>query len=301
MTGPQKSRMTLFIAAGIVLAVSSALPIQAEVGVFNSPTMEIAYIINAITEDGEPIGTIWYPFNPIVPYRSILNPQGFDNGDGNPSIQFNLVSRQTIVTWARNSPDGFDVVISRFEDDSWTTPEILAGSLDDELDPQLTIDPATGDVHVVYWVEAETPRVMHRQAPPDLSTWSEPVVVSQPQEIAVRPAVVFHRGALKVTYESHTSGFRQTPRQIVVATRAVEGFSAEVPATTEHAERNWPQIHSDGSRLWVEWIDSDGSMSWMLQSDPGVWTPLEFEVFQTVEERDYEVRNRVKAAVRACP
>ena len=180
-------------------------------------------------------------------------------------------------------------------------PAVLAGAPDDELDPQLAVDPATGDVHLVYWIQAATPTVMHRQAPPDLSAWSEPVAVSRPGEIAVRPAAVFHQGELRVVYEAHTSGFRQTPRQIVLATRGIDGFSAEVPATTDHAERNWPQVHSNGTRLWIEWIDSEGAMSWMLESEPGVWTPLEFENFETVEERDYQVRNRVKAAVRACP
>ena len=44
---------------------------------------------------------------------------------------------------------------------------------------------------------------MHRQAPADLLSWSEPVQVSQPAEIAARPAAVFHDGALMLVYEVH--------------------------------------------------------------------------------------------------
>ncbi len=225
----------------------------------------------------------------------MLNEQGEANGDGYPSAIYNTFTRTSIVAWAKNSPGGFDVVLSVFADGQWTIPIALADSPADELDPFLTINPLDGSVHMVYWVDDGFPRVMHRTAPADLSSWSEPVPVSQPAEIALRPAAVVHDGALRVVYEEHSGALGGTPRQIVVATEGQSGFASQVVAITNHPGENRPEVHSRIGRLWVEWIDSEGEMSWIRELPGGGWDSPEYELFSNVEERDYFVRGRIKA------
>ncbi len=276
-----------------VLAVLSGMPAWAEIGVFvqanGSPS---TYGLQGIVDDPEPVGTTWIRYFPDTPQRSVLNDQGFANGDGRPS----LIMRSTlpIAAWARNSPAGYDIVVSRFQDGSWTVPQTLADSSADELDPALVLDASDGSIHLLYWVLDGTPRVMHRQAPADLSSWSAAVQVSQPGEIACRPSGTIHEGLLQVVYEVHSLDYGSTPRQIVLAVEDGPAFSSEVLATTQYAGDNWPQVRSFRDKIWVDWIDTDCDMGWTRRQPAGGWEPVQAEYFETPEERDYHVRQQVR-------
>ena len=159
-----------------------------------------------ITDDGEPIGSAWQTFGDLPGGDTVLNPDGHVNGDGEPAV--------------------------------------LVGSIADELDPYLLFDPADGSVHLLYWVHDAGPRVMHKQAPADLSGWSPATQVSGLGEIAVRPAAVFMAGTLKVVYERHDLGYGSTPRRIVLATSVGSGFTTESVGVTAEAAPNWPEVHA---------------------------------------------------------
>jgi hypothetical protein len=238
------------------------------------------YILASITDDPGPISTAWIRYN---------------SNDGAPSIQFNTFSGLPIVAWARNSPGGYDVVISTFSGGAWTPAQVVAGSAADELDPFLVMDPGDGSVHLLYWEHGAQIRVMHRTAPADLSSWSDPVQVSQPGEPAVRPAAAFHDGDLNIVYEVHALGYGSTPREIVRATENGESYTSEVVATTFHMGENWPQVHSGAGRIWVDWIDTEGEMSWTRQLVPGPWGQILIEPYTNVEERDFHVRGAIKS------
>ena len=105
----------------------------------------------------------------------------------------------------------------------------------------------------------------------------------------------FHDGKLVVVYENHYLGYGSNPREIVIATEQGSIFSTEVLAMTSFEGENWPQVHSDGSRLWVEWIDGDDQMTWTRQTVPNAWDPLSSETFTTIEEREYQVRQVIKS------
>jgi hypothetical protein len=250
--------------------------------------------LSIIVEDPDPIGDAWHRFSGDSASHFVLNDVGEANGDGEPTFLINPVSGLPIVAWAMNSPQGYDVVVSHFSAGAWSVPQVLAGSPADELDPFLLADPQDGTVHLFYWIHDASPRVMHRQAPADLSTWSLPQQVSQPSEIALRPAVVFHQGVLSVVYEVHDFGFGAIPRQIVLATHDGVDFSASSVALSVHAGPNWPQVHSRKGKLWVDWIDGDDAVNWRRRSQSGSWDPVQAEGFSGIEDRDYHVRARVK-------
>jgi hypothetical protein len=134
---------------------------------------------------------------------------------------------------------------------------------------------------------------MHRQLAADLSAWTAPVQVSEPGEIATRPSGVFHNGLLRVTYEIHDQGLGTAPRRIALATRVAEEFFSQTVAVTQHAGPNWPEVHSAGGRMWVDWIDAGGEMAWIRQPAAGQWESVELVPFAGNEERDYHVRGRI--------
>jgi len=281
-----------------LLGIAAALwsvPARAEVAVNGGESFgPLRLEVISIVDDPDPFsGTMWTRYNADSASRSVLNEAGLANGDGQPST---LLTRTglPLVAWARNSPQGYDVVLSRFEDGAWGEPDVLAGGSLDELDPHLFVNPVDDRVHLVYWVHDTTPRVMHREAPADLSTWSAAVRVSQAGEPACVPHGVFHGGLMKVAYEVHDFGIGASPRQIVLATRDGQAFFAEMLSVTYHNEGNWPQVHSANSALWVDWIDSDGEMAW-IRLLPGGWGTVQVEGYQDQEERDYHVRGKIES------
>jgi hypothetical protein len=280
------------VAVALLFIVS--LPSHAEVGVSD---IEFAgpYVL-AIIDDPDPTSIKWRRYTPPGESgRIVLNELGEANGDGAPSVLFNTVTRTPIVAWARNSPTGFDVVLSRFTGGAWSQPLVLAGTSADELDPFLALDETTGAVHLVYWVSDASPKIIHRQAPADLSTWTAPQVVSGPAEIAARPGAAIVDGVLRVIYESHNGTLGGMPKLIVLASDTGSGFSFESLGSSLHAAPNRPQIHSRPGRIWVDWIDGVDAMAWTRELIDGGWDPIDAEPYTGTEERDYFVRGRIRA------
>jgi hypothetical protein len=286
--------------AGIVLlghafAAVLAPGARAEVGVVVHPNgATSAYVEQSIVDDPDPISSAWIPHHPASSGRITLNAGGAANGDGDPSLITGPESGFAIAAWARNSPEGYDIVVSRFDSSAWTPPQVVADSAADELDPHLALDPNDGSIHLLYWINDAAPRIIHRQAPSDLSSWSAPVQVSEPDSDACRPWSVFHDGALHVVYEGHDLGYGTTPRQIVLAVRQGQAFSSQILTTTQYAGENWPRVHSANGMLWVDWIDLEWEMTWIRQLPTGSWEPVEGEYFQSPEEREFHVRGLIR-------
>jgi hypothetical protein len=294
------SRNCLFALAAMSMSVFLVLPVVAEVGVttrVSSPENDpgALYIFGSIEEDGDPIDLSWLRYSGSSSTRFVLNEQGYANQDGAPSMMIAGTPRQSIVVWSRNSVQGYDVVLSRFETGAWTTPDLLAGNAAlDELDPALVLDPASGDVHMFYWENDATPRVMHRWTDSSLTNWSAAEQVSAPGEAACRPAGVFHDGVLQVSYEVHDYGFNQTPRQVVVAVKTGAVWTPEVVAISNFAGKLAPQVHSHTGRLWIDWNDSDSEVSWTRRNELGAWEQLRYVTYLNLEARDYHVRGAVR-------
>jgi hypothetical protein len=286
--------------AGTALLVAAAvLPWgsepRAEVGVTRSSSSgPLRLYVFSIVDEPDPFSSpAWTRHNGDTTGRAVLNDVGIANGDGRPALLV-TPSGTPLVAWARNSPDGYDVVLSRFENDGWTEPEVLAGGPYDELDPQLVTDPADGSIHVVYWVAEATPRILHREAPADLSSWSAADQVSGSGDPACRPHAAFHAGAMRVVYEVHDFGIGSSPRQVVLATEAGLQYTTEMVAVTLHEEPVRAYIHSAGGRMWVDWIDSVDQIAW-IRLEAGGWGVVQTEDYLTPEERDYHVRGAIRS------
>jgi hypothetical protein len=251
-------------------------------------------------EDPGPINGYWKKLNQLPPPipTVALNPEGADNGDGPPSLLVDPSSGLVAVAWARNSAAGFDVVVSRFVNDAWTPPQVVAGSTASELDPRLVLDP-NGSIHMFYWVDGATPQVVHVTAPADLSSWSAPALVSDPNMASCRPAGAFYNGVLRVAYEVHNFGNGNTPRQVVLARSDNGVFTTEVVAMTNNTGSVFPQVHSQGSRIWVDWVDTEatdgsGEVAWTRQNAQGIWEEIRYAAFADRISRDYLARGTVK-------
>jgi hypothetical protein len=290
----------LTVAAALLLFL--AMPAMAEVGVaFNSVegSAGALYELVGIIEDADPVGIHWRPYTLPGGNYAVLNSDGEANGDGRPSSTFNRFSQLPIVAWAKSTATGYDVVISHFANGAWSNPLVLCTDATTTMDaePYLTVNPADGSVHVVYWMDESSPRIMHRQAPADLSSWSAADQVSSVGEIALRPAAAFHQGLLRVVYESHAGQIGGTPRYITLATVDGGGYGYEVLATSNHDEPNRPRVHSARGNLWVEWIDAEGEMTWMSRVLPDPWSDIEIEPYGSIEERDFHVRGEIEGLV----
>jgi hypothetical protein len=269
--------------------------VLAEVGVVIRPDGTVSsYVEQGIVDDPDPIGSAWVRNHPDGGIRIALNPDGAGDGDGDPALLARPAPEYPIAAWAESTPGGYDIVVSRFDGAAWTVPEVVADEAADEFDPQLARDPQDGTVHLVYWVHDPVPRVVHRQAPADLASWSPAAPVSHPNEAACRPSVALHDGVVHVVYEVHDLGHGTTPRRIMLAIHDGQQFASEMVATTLHDGENWPRVHGAGALVWIDWIDAVGEMTWTRRVLGGPWEPVEIESFQTPEEREFHVRGLIR-------
>jgi len=284
-----------------LLVVADTVVVRAEIGAAPDAggmvSPKVVYELGVV-DDPDPTPTGWRIVTGGIPSRIILNPNGEANGDGEPSILRHPSTGLALVAWARNSENGFDVVLSRFENGAWTEPQVIAGTPANELDPHLVLD-ADGIVHLFYWVDGTTPQVLHTQAPADLSSWSSPVMVSQPAQPACRPAGAFWNGVLRVAYEVHDFGYGNSPRQVVLSRYEGGAFVPEIVAMTNNLGAVRPQVHSHAGHLWVDWIDAEttggsGEVAWTRLDAGGHWDPIQFEPFANYEQREYLARGGVR-------
>jgi hypothetical protein len=291
--------------SGIVFAASLGFAATslayAEVGAVWSPgapsTKLVGYKMQAIGDDPDPVDTlVWRPFSPPASGRVVLNPGGEANGDGAPSLLMDATSSLLVAAWSRNSVAGFDIVTSQFVDGAWTTPQVIVAGATNDLDPQLVQD-AAGVIHLFYWADGASPQVFDTQTA-DLSSWSTPQLVSQPGEIAVRPAAAVYQGVLRVAYEVHDFGYGNSPREVVLSRFDGAAFVTEVVAMTNNLGTVSPQVHAHSGHLWVDWIDAQnagaGEVAWTRLDAQGHWEPIHYAPFASAVERDYFVRGGVR-------
>jgi hypothetical protein len=297
MGSSKKYPVLAVFAAAVALCGVLAPDAQAEVALWLDPgnqELRSVGVLHGVVDDPEPIGSIWLRHHPHQPGLVVLNEGGEANGDGPPSLVVDFATSTVVVAWAKSNAGLYDVVVSRFDGTGWTSPMTVASASADELDPQVTLDPADGTVHLVYWIDDGNPRVLHRSAPAGTTSFGAAQQVSLPGEIALRPSATFHDGELRVAYEVHDYGAGQTPRQISVATLDEQGaFGHEGLTVTQHGEPNWVRIHNERGQLWLDWIDAEGEMGWIRQEGSG-WSPVATEAFETAEEREFHVRGAIR-------
>jgi len=288
--------------AGFLVAVGSVVTVShAEVGGLWSPGLtpvrQVGIKMYAIGDDPDVVPSIgWRPYSAPGSGRIVLNPGGEANGDGEPSMLTNPATGQLVVAWSRNSANGFDIVVSRFADGAWSVPQVVVGSTANDLDPQLLVDDG-GTVHLFYWRDGANPQVF-RLTTTDLTTWSAPELVSQPGEVACRPAAAIFQGVLRVAYEVHDFGYGNSPRQVVLSRYDGAAFVKEIVAITNNLGPVSPQVHAHAGRLWVDWVDTEnlgaGEVAWTRIDGQGHWEPIHYVPFANPAEREFFVRGGVR-------
>ena len=284
------------LALACILAWAAGTPARAEVGIAISGSTQTPYVMAHITDDSDPWGGAWKQFG-INPNRTVLNAEGFQNGDGIPSMEA-LPDGRVLVAWARNSAQGYDVVASVHTAGGWSAAQVIAASTEDEVDPALAVE-TDGTVHVVYTVVGQGSRVVHRQAPFDLSLWSGELQVSQPGELARRPSAAWDGQALRVAYEVDPHGLGQTPRAIAAALLEDGAFDGEMVAVSFFAGDLAPRIHCTASRVWVDWADAEHEVAWTRLDAQAMWEPLRYAASETLPHQEFQVRPGLRQAATA--
>jgi hypothetical protein len=296
------TRIHVPAAAGSILVLALAVGLsRAEVSATWSSTQSATISggkLQMIGNDPDPIGgSIWTRYSAIGSGTAVLNPEGAANGDGDPSILADPARGWFVAAWSRNSVAGFDLVVSRFTNGAWTTPQVIVDEDANALDPQLVLD-AAGILHMFYWHDGASPQVLEVRSA-DLDTWSSPEVVSQPGEVACRPAAGVYQGVLRIAYEVHDFGYGNSPRQVVLARYDGSAFVTEVVAMTNNLGTVVPQVHTQGGRFWVDWVDAEngsaGEVGWTRLDPQGHWEPLHYVAFGNYSEREYFVRGTVRS------
>lgn len=252
-------------------------------------------IVTEVIDSGDPIEVHWSPVGDSGG-RVLLNPGGEADGDSHASILFDRSRDLAVAVWADAGPGGYDLVQSTFADGAWAEPVAIATTSAQEQDPVLVHDRQTGVVHLLYWIDGSPARVAHRQAPEDLTSWSEETIVSLPSQTACRPHAVLQGGSLHVVYEAWSDGAPATPRLIALATLEAGGWSHDYIAVTQFGAENWPRIHAKRGRLWVDWIDASGELAWSRRITGG-WSAVEVEAFTDLGDLLFRARGRVAAEV----
>jgi len=285
------------LALACCLAWGAGAPALAEVGIAISGSTQTPYVMAQITDDSDPWGGAWKQFS-IDPNRNVLNSEGFLNGDGVPSVEV-LPDGRVLAAWARNSAQGFDVVASVHTASGWSAAQVIAASAQGEVDPALAVE-ADGTVHLVYTVVVgQTSRVVHRQAPSDLSAWSGELQVSQAGELARRPSAAWDGQTLRVAYEVDTFGLGQTPRSIAVAFLDAVAFEGEIVAVSSFPGDLAPRVHFTGTRLWIDWTDADHEVAWTRVDPQGTWESLRYVPYETPTHQEFQVRPGLRQAATA--
>ena len=275
------------LALACCLAGCLAPQAVAEVGIATSGSLRVPYILAQITDDSDPWGGAWKRFSYDFS-RAVLNPEGFANGDGRPALQV-LPDGRVLVAWARNSAQGFDVVVSLNTTAGWSTTQVIAATLDQEVDPALAVEP-DGTVHLVYTVVGAESKVVHRQAEADLSAWSQETRVSAPGQLARHATAAWDGAVLRVAYEVDDFGVGQTPRSLAVATFDGAAFVGEVVGISTFSGELAPRIHHDAGRVWMDWADAEHEVAWTRLDPLGTWESLQYEPYGTVVDQEFHVR-----------
>ncbi len=291
-----RRRVALFVClVGFVLAEAGWAEVAIPFGPPGTGSGRFGLVVSIIGDAPDPFPQIWqrYTHSGAIP----LNPNGSTSGDGAPATLIHPLTGEPIVAWARHLSGTFDVVISRFHDGAWTEPVVVAGEIADEIDPSLAAD-ADGTIHLVYATDGEDRAIWHVEGAADLSSWTEPVRVSETGVEASRPDVVVHASVLRVVYESHDLGFGSTPKTIVLSRREGSEFVREVVAITGHAGPAVPRVGSHGGSLWVDWVDvADGSgpgeLAWVRVGQSGP-EPPGYLPFANVFDREFHVRPGIR-------
>ncbi len=271
----------------VVLFLVPFSPGRGEVGVGLDPAGRLVGVVLMDPGNGE--GSDPWPWLRVrqhVDPSWLLNEDGDsgDHPDGPPSIGWDPVADGPEVAWARHDGTDYEVVVSRWEDGSWSEPEVVTDNDVDDLDPEIAYAP-DGTARLTFWREGQ---VFFVNRPPG-GSWSDP----EPVDSGERSSVAGSPDDL-VAWQRPAEG---GSTEIVVASRA-DGWQPVVLAVTSFSglDRNGDldvRLESAAGRTWVAWEDAADAIGWCRQEADGTWSAVRHEPMAGASDEE-GARFRVK-------
>lgn len=304
--------------------LSLMLPARAEVSA-EGKTADTSHFVMMSDDDPTP-WPIWSKVRLHVPAAQALNTAGDANGDGLPEFCINPATIQPEVVWSRATPNGGEVVLSRWTSIAWTTPQSLTSNLDDDRDPRLAFDSNTARL-VVWWREgvgggsvvwlvrelktqpseppaSEPPSASESNGAPANNWQPEEKIASEPG--ARLPHLALFEGTIRVAYQAGVAG----ALEVRVSAKDASGkWSSEHVATSQaKAVPGLPipsldvRVHSDAGHLWIDWVEKPGELAFSSY-DPLTtqWGPVETENFSwdaSLGQLEWTAREWARRAIR---
>lgn len=248
-------------------------------------SLVLMYALLAGGDDGAP----WPIMRSHIPSAWLLNPGGSNHPlpDGWPSLGWDPISNSPEVVWARHDGDDYEIVISRWTTDHWTTPLCLTANTADDLDPEIAYAP-DGTARLTYWNSAGV-FLLTRTPGGD---WG----VAEPVDSGERSSVA-GTSAMRVAYQRDPA---ESPAEIVAAER-IGGWLPVVLATTEFGgfDDNGEldvRLEAQGGKVWVAWEHSSTDLGWCELLSGGSWSVPAYEpVPAPGDEEAARLRIKLKA------
>lgn len=243
--------LTFFVLVTLLVSVHGGVP-RAEVSATDGT---IGFIVLGITEGPDPVlASLWGSVRPEA--EETLNAGGDSRIDGRPDIHLDLQNNQTTVVWSYNVGSDYDVAFSTWDGENWLVKEYLTTSLQDDLDPRLSID-AEGTFWVVWWEQATTPRIYLTSRAQDEPDWAPRELIA---DDGMKPSVLMAQGLRFVAFERliPTGG-----KDIVIQMSNQEGD--KTLSVAAHTDRSAPLdvvLHDSHGRIWMEWKHSSNQMAY---------------------------------------
>lgn len=219
----------------------------------------------------------------------LLNTGG-DQGpfpDGEPSLGWDPVGGTPEVTWARHDGQDYEIVISRWETDHWTSPATLTANAVDDLDPEIAYAP-DGTARLTFWSGSDV--FMLTRSPG--GNWSLPEAVDTGERSSVAGTATE-----RVAYQRDPV---EQPSEIVAAER-VGGWVPVILTTASFAGFDGDgdldvRLEAQEGKVWVVWEDSSTHLGWCELLSGGAWSAPAYEAVAGTGDEE-AARLRIKLHV----
>lgn len=195
-----------------------------------------------------------------------------------------------VTVWSSTTQGQTTVYISRLIDNFWTESESFVPTACVETTIAIASLPS-GDVSVAWGTNETTGRVLMRTFLSADGLWGPEVTVSYSSEPSGGPSILPDAGGVLVAYE--TTG----PRAVKLG-KFDSGGSVERSLVAECSSGGTglsARLHSEQSHVWIDWIESPGSMGFS-QRVAGSWQEPVYELLSGSEDAE-AARGRVRTRV----
>ncbi len=242
----------------------------------------------------------WAILRITAPIDTFLNYYGDTNGDGAPAFAINPATSQPEVVWSWFDGHDHEIVLSRWDGQQWTVPQILTSADEEDLDPAVSID-ESGTRHITWWRQGTPDQVWYMRVSPGQVPLTQETV-TQLVETGARPDAAAPGGVARVGYQQPgPSGTR-----VIVARRDTGTWQRTTIAETAYAGPAGDgvidvRVHALAGRMWADWVNGEGTLGYSVyDATSAMWGAVQTYAYAWAEQGDTErlARERARVAVR---